>query len=200
MSMNPRTSLPGSGARRVSSVRTCRWTLCSCRTFPGERAQERPQRGRRPGCRQSPAWRRGAAGPRHRCCPPRRSSLLPGTGPSVGRSSARVNDPDMRTTRSFRAAQFAPGPSRGPGPPSTRDAVIKRRVDPRELMQQSHVRGVLANSTTVASATPIVPSSGGTFRVDAPEWTPIYSVNSRLSVDTFVLPLLDMFSMRSFQS
>jgi hypothetical protein len=58
--------------------------------------------------------------------------------------------------------------------------VIKRRVDLRQLMQQSHLRGVLSSPTTVASATPIGPRPEGTFRVDAPERTPIYAVNRGL--------------------
>ena len=46
--------------------------------------------------------------------------------------------------------------------------VIKRRVDLRQLMQQSHLRGVLSSSTTVASATPIVPAQRAPFASTRP--------------------------------
>ena len=54
--------------------------------------------------------------------------------------------------------------------------VIKRRVHLRELMQQLHLRGALSSSTTGSVSNSHRPSSEGTFRVDTPEWRPIYTV------------------------
>ena len=55
--------------------------------------------------------------------------------------------------------------------------VIKRRMDLRQLMQQSHVPGVLSKLDDGSVRNSHRPSSEGTFRVDAPEWAPIYTVD-----------------------
>jgi hypothetical protein len=55
--------------------------------------------------------------------------------------------------------------------------VIKRRVDLRQLMQQSHLTGAPSKQPMEASDTPHRPWSRGTFRVDAPNANAIYAVD-----------------------
>jgi hypothetical protein len=63
-------------------------------TPPGKRAQERPQRGRRPDPRRTgPASRRAAAGPGHRCCPRRHPSRPPRTRSSSPRTPRTARRP-----------------------------------------------------------------------------------------------------------
>ena len=144
---------------------------------PGERAQERSQRGRR----ADPAEQR-----RHRAVPQQVhviDAVRPGDHPGgqAGHLQVRVHpapaaDPDMLCRPGPPGPPAAPAPSPGPGPPATRDSGH----------QTSHGSSP-AHATIALARCPLQlddgsfsnshrPSSEGTFRVDAPARNPIYAV------------------------
>lgn len=55
--------------------------------------------------------------------------------------------------------------------------VIERRMDLRQVMQESHLRGVLSARARGSFRISHRPSSEGTFRIDAPGLTAIYAVD-----------------------
>ena len=68
--------------------------------------------------------------------------------------------------RPARWASAITGTTRGP---RHQIRVIERRVDLRQIMQQSHLRGVPTGRERGSFSNSHRPSSEGTFRVDAPE-------------------------------
>ena len=85
-----------------------------------------------------------------------------------GVHAARPGDPDVLRGQVTQARPLRQGHHRDQASVRHEARVIKRRVDLRELMQQSHLRGVLSSSTTVASATPIVPAQRAPFALTRP--------------------------------
>ena len=71
-------------APRPARTRSWRATASSCRTLPqvNDRRNDPSVDGAR-SRRTAPPWRRAAARPCHRCCPPRRPSPRPGTATSA---------------------------------------------------------------------------------------------------------------------
>jgi hypothetical protein len=131
---------------------------------PGERAQERPQRGRRP----DPAEQR-----RHRAVPQQvqvidavRTADHPGHDAGhfhLGVHPAPAADADMPGHQVTQAGPLGQSHHRDHARLRHQIRVIKRRVDLRQIMQQSHLRGVLSAWDLEASATPIVPVQRAPF-------------------------------------
>ena len=78
-------------------------------------------------------------------------------------------DPDMPSHQSCQARLLGQGHHRHQASPRHQIRVIERRVDLRQIMQQSHLRGVLSARERGSFSNSHRPSSEGTFRVDAPE-------------------------------
>jgi hypothetical protein len=129
---------------------------------PGEGPQERPQGGRCP----DPAEQRGqGAVPQHvHVIDAVRAGDHPGhQAPSLHRRvhPARPADPDMLPYQLTQASPPSQGHDRDQARPRHQMRVIKPHIDLRQLMQQSHLRGVLSARELEASATPIVPVQRG---------------------------------------
>jgi hypothetical protein len=138
---------------------------------PGERAQERPQRGRRP----DPAEQRA-----HRPVPQQVQvidAVRPAGHPGgqAGHLRRRVH-PAPAGRPHVSAGQIAQAPPRWaraitgtrPGP-RHQIRVIKRCVDLRQAVQQSHLRGALSARDLEASVTPIVPVQRAPFASTRPQ-------------------------------
>ena len=131
---------------------------------PGERAQERAQRGRRP----DPAEQR-----RHRPVPQQVhvvDAVRPRDHPGhqaghlqVRVHPAPVSDGHVLTGQRGQASPLGQRHHRHQARPRHEIRVIKRRVDLGQLMQQSHLTGAPSDQVMEASATPIVPGQGAPF-------------------------------------
>jgi hypothetical protein len=145
---------------------------------PGEGAQERAQRGRRP----DPAGQR-----RHRPMPQHVhviDTVRPGDHPSsqardlqVRVHPAGAGDPDMLCHQVRQPRPLRQGHHRDQARPRHEVRVIKRRVRLRQIMQQSHLTGAPSNQGDGSLNNSHRPCSRGTFRVDAPYTNPIYAVD-----------------------
>jgi hypothetical protein len=140
---------------------------------PGERPQERSQRRRRP---DTPEQRRhGTVAEQVHVL----NTVRPGDHPRGqardlhrGVHAARPGHPDVLPGQLIQARLLRQGHHRDQASLRHEVRVIKRRAGLRELMQQSHLRGVLSSSTTVASATPIVPAQRTPFALTRPNRHP----------------------------
>jgi hypothetical protein len=118
---------------------------------PGEGTQERPQRGRRPDPAEQ--HRHGAVAQQAHVVDAVRSRGHPGDqAPDLhlGINPARPADPDMLCGQLAQSGPLGETQHRNQARLRHEMRVIKRRVDLRQLMQQSHLRGVLSSSTTEA--------------------------------------------------
>ena len=145
---------------------------------PGERPQERSRRGRRADTAEQ-CWHRTVAQQVHVI-----DAVRPGGHPGNQASAifSGAFTPHGRAIRTCSAARHPgrpapPGPSPGPGPPATRDSG-----------HQTSRGSSRAHATIALARCPLQlddgsfsnshrPSSEGTFRVNAPEWAPIYTVD-----------------------
>ena len=169
--MNATVSLPGSsGARRARSASSSRLHLLQLEHVPpGEGTQERSQRGRGP----DPAEQH-----RHRAVPQQVhviDAVRPGDHPGrqarhfqVRVHAALMAHPDMLAGQVRKASPLRQGHHRDQTRPGHEIRVIKRRVDLRQPMQQSHLRGVLSARDLEVSATPIVPVQRAPFALTRP--------------------------------
>jgi hypothetical protein len=172
--MNATVFLPGSsGARPARSAsREPAHLLQLQHVPPGERPQERSQRGRRP----DPAEQHG-----HRAVAQQVhviDTVRPGDHPGhqarnlqVRVHPARAVNPDMLCDQAIQARPPGQGHHRDQARLRHEIRVIKRRVDLRQAMQQSHLRGVLSAQNMEASATPIVPAQRTPFSLTRPNET-----------------------------
>ena len=132
---------------------------------PGERRAGTSPAWTAPGPRRTaPASPRAAAGPGHRCCPPR--AIIPATRQGTFRCGvhpAPVGDGHVLTGQRGQARPLGQRHHRHQARPRHQIRVIKRRVDLRQLMQQSHLTGAPSDQVMEASATPIVPGQGAPF-------------------------------------
>jgi len=136
---------------------------------PGECAQERAQRGRGADPAEQ-GWHRTMPQQVHVI-----DAVRPGDHPSsqardlqVRVHPAPVTDPDMLRHQAAQARPLRERYHRDQPGPRHEIRVIKRRTRLRQPMQQSHLRGVLSSSTTVASVTPIVPAQRAPFASTRP--------------------------------
>jgi hypothetical protein len=81
-----------------------------------------------------------------------------GTSPAPGSPAARSNSPATGSPTA-RSASCKSGPTAA----RSASPVIKHRMDLRQPVQQSHLRGVLSSSTTEAQGAPIVPTQRAPF-------------------------------------
>ncbi len=140
------------------------------RVPPGERPQKRPQRGRRP----DPAKQRA-----HRPVPHQVQvidAVRPADHPSddPGHLHLRVHpaparDPHVTAGQVRQASALGQGHHRDQPSPRHQIRVIKRCVDLRQAVQQSHLRGVLSARNVEVSATPIVPAQRAPFVSTRPQ-------------------------------
>ena len=171
ISMNATVSLPGSsGARRARSASSSRLTFSSCSTFP--QVKERRNDPSVDGARIPPNSA-GIAPCRSRSMSSMLSApaIIPATRHgtfSCAFTPHRAINPDMLCDQAAQARPLRQGHHRDQARPRHEIRVIKRRVDLRQPVQQSHLRGVLSCSTTVASATPIVPAQRAPFASTRP--------------------------------
>ena len=125
---------------------------------PGEGAQERPKRGRRADTAKQRGH--GAVAQQIHVLDVARPGGHPGH--QAGHLHLRVHparpaEPDMLPHQAAQARPLGEGHHRDQARLRHQMRVIKRRVDLRQLMQQSHLRGVLSAGYVEVSATPIVP-------------------------------------------
>jgi hypothetical protein len=81
----------------------------------------------------------------------------------LGVHPARADDPDMLSHQAAQACPLGQRHDRDQAGLRHEMRVIKRRVDLRQLMQQSHLTGAPSVQVVEASATPIVPGQGAPF-------------------------------------
>jgi hypothetical protein len=136
---------------------------------PGERPQERPQRGRCPDPAKQ-AWH-GAVPQQAQVIDAVRAADHPrhdGRHLHLRVHPAPVADPDVLIHQAAQARPLGQRHHRHQTRPRHRVWVIKRRVNLRQVMQQSHLRGVLSAWGPEVSATPIVPVQRAPFASTRP--------------------------------
>ena len=181
--MNASTSAPGSSGAADGQLRQqlAGHGVQLPHVAPGERAQERPQRGRCP----DPAEQ-----VRHRAVPQHVhviDAVRPGGHPrdQAGHLQVRVHpgpagDRDVLADQVRQAAALRQGHDRDQAGPRHEIRVIKRCVRLQRIMRQSHLRGVLSAAVHGSFSNSHCPSSEGTFRVDHAQMHPYLRGGSRL--------------------
>ncbi len=140
-----------------------------------------------PGSRRtSLSWHRAAARPCRRCCPPR-SHARDQAGDLQGRvHPGRAGDRDVLAGQVPQAAALRQGHDRDQARPRHEIRVIKRCVRLRQIMQQSHLRGVLSIGIMAASTTPIIPAQRAPFASPRLDESPFTRwIKAKAAIDGF---------------
>jgi hypothetical protein len=145
---------------------------------PGERAQERPQRGRGPDPAEQ-LWHGPVAQQVHVV---NRAGARGHPGDQAADLDVRVHpslrrDRDMAADQGLQPGLLGQGHDRGQPGPGHEIRVVEGCGNPQRVVRQSHLQGALLNWPARSFSHSHCPSSGGTFRFGAPGQSRIQTVD-----------------------